>query len=100
MKRVGLPRAGVNPIVGIWTYKHYTGGMATMEYTSAGLPQLSVPFDTEKFRYTLNQGEITLVPEGGPPYRRKIRIENDVLTFLSEGDNKEARYSRVVPYND
>ena len=97
MKRVGLLRAGVNSIVGIWTYKHYTGGMATMEYTSTGLAQLSVPFDTEKFRYTLNQEEITLISGGSAPYRRKIRIENDLLIFLPEGDNKEARYIRVVP---
>ena len=97
MKRVGSPRAGADPIVGIWTYKHYTGGIATMEFTSSGLAQLSVPFEVEKYLYTLSGQEIIITAEGTPSYRRKIRIENDSLIFPAEGDEKEKQYSRVTP---
>ncbi len=97
MKRVGLPQSGTNSIIGIWTYKHYTGGMATMEYTSTGLAQLSVPFEIEKGHYTFKQQEIIIDVEGNPSYRRKIRLKNDSLIFLPEGDKKEERYTRVIP---
>jgi hypothetical protein len=97
MKRIGSARVGLDPIVGIWTYKHYTGGMATMEFTSTGLAQLSVPFETQKGRYTFKQQELIIDTEGKPTYRRKIRIENDTLIFLPEGDKKEERYTRVRP---
>jgi hypothetical protein len=97
MKRIGSQRQGVNPIVGIWTYKHYTGSMATMEFTSTGLAQLSVPFETQKGRYTFKEQELIIDTEGKPTYRRKIQIENDTLIFLSEGSKKEERYTRVRP---
>ena len=97
MKRIGSPRQGVDPIVGIWTFKHYTGGMATMEYTSTGLAQLSVPFETQKGIYTYKEQKLIIDTEGKPTYRRKIRIENDTLMFLQEGNNKEERYTRVRP---
>jgi hypothetical protein len=97
MKRVGSPRAGVNPIVGIWTYEHYTGVMATMEFTSSGLAQLSVPFETEKFHYSLNGKEIIITTESIPSYRGRARLEKDILIFPAEGDEKEKRYSRVAP---
>jgi hypothetical protein len=97
MKRVGPPRTGANPIVGIWTYKHYTGVMATMEFTSTGLAQLSVPFEVEKYLYAMNGQEINITSEGTPSYRRKLRLENDTLIFPAEGDEKEKRYTRVAP---
>ena len=97
MKRVGSPRPGVNPVVGIWTYKHYTGGMATMEFTSSGLAQLSVPFETEKFLYTINGKEIVITSERTPSYKAKVRRDKDTLIFSADGDEKEKRYTRVAP---
>lgn len=97
MKRVGLPRSGVNPIVGIWTYKHYTGGMATMEFTSTGLALLSVPFETGKFLYTISEKEIIITSERIPSYKAIVRIEKDTLIFPAEGEEKEKRYTRVAP---
>jgi hypothetical protein len=97
MKRVGTPRAGADPLVGIWSYKHYTGGMATMEFTSTGLAQLSVPFEVEKYLYTLSGQEIIITSENTPSYKRKLRLENDSLIFPADGDEKEKRYTRVAP---
>jgi hypothetical protein len=97
MKRVGSPRSGADPIVGIWTYKHYTGGMATMEFTSSGLAQLSVPFETGKFLYSLNGKEIIITSESIPSYRRKARLEKNTLIFPAEGDEEEKRYTRFAP---
>jgi hypothetical protein len=97
MKRVGSPRAGVDPIVGTWTYKHYTGDMATMEFTSTGLAQLSVPFEVEKYLYTMSDQDIIITSEGMPSYKRTLRRENNILIFRAEGDDKEKRYTRIIP---
>jgi hypothetical protein len=97
MKRVGSPRVGADSIIGIWTYKHYTGGMATMEFTSSGLAQISVPFEVEKFLYTLSGQEIIITAESMPSYKRTMRLDNDTLIFPAEGDEKEKRYTRVAP---
>jgi len=97
MTRVGTAKPGVTPIVGLWTYKHYTGVMATVQFTRGGLEQLSVPMTVASGRYKLQTGELTMEIEGQPPSKRKIVLSGDHLTFLADAAEHEQKFTRIVP---
>jgi hypothetical protein len=97
MTRTAVTAANAHPIVGIWSFKHYTGGMATMQYTTTGLAQLSVPFDSLRGRFK-RQGEVLQIDfDGMPSFKRKFRLEDDHLLFLADDQNKQEEYLRVHP---
>jgi hypothetical protein len=95
--RVGRAKPGAPPIVGLWTFKHYTGVMATWQYTTGGLAQLSVPMKTAKGRYTLEAEYLAKEFEGQPPSKRKFRLAGDQLNLLAEGAEDEQKFTRVSP---
>jgi len=93
MKRTGKPYKDAHPIVGEWTYKHYTGGPALMRYARAGIVQLSVPFQTITATYRANQGTLTITPSDQKPVRYKYKRERDSLV-LTDGEGKESKFLR------
>lgn len=96
MARVGTAKQGVPAIVGLWTYKYgKTDIMATCQYTSGGLGQLSVPMATDKGRYKLQTNELTMECEGRPSSKRKILLSGDHLTLLADETEPERKYTRV-----
>ena len=95
--RVGTAKPGAAPIVGVWAFKHYTGEMATMQYTSSGLAQLSVPVTTLKGRYKLLAQELTMEFDGQPTSNRKIQLSGDHLSLLADGTSHEQKFTRVSP---
>lgn len=95
--RVGPAKPGVPQIVGLWTFKHYTGVMATMQYRSGGWGQLSVPMKTLKGRYKLQTQELTMEFDGQPTSNRKIQLSGDHLTLLADGTKPEQKFTRVSP---
>jgi hypothetical protein len=97
MTRSAVTIAKAHPIVGIWSYKHYTGGMATMQYTTKGLAQLSVPFDTLSGAYKVQGQELQIDFDGKPSSKRKIYLEGNSLIFLPNGPKKQEKYLRVEP---
>jgi hypothetical protein len=97
MTRSSITVANVHPIVGIWSFKHYTGGMATMQYTTKGLAQLSVPFDSAKGKYKVQGRSLQIDFDGMPSITREFRLEGNHLLFLPDGKNKQEEYLRVEP---
>jgi hypothetical protein len=97
MTRTSIPDVKAPPIVGVWSFKHYTGVMATMRYATSGLAQLSVPFACLKGRYELQGQELIIEFEGNPSVKRKIRLEGNRLIFLADGEKKQEEYTRVLP---
>lgn len=95
--RVGTAKPGVPQIVGLWTFKHYTGVMATMQYTSGGSGQLSVPMKTSKGRYKLQNQKLTMEFAGRPTSNRKIQLSGNHLTLLADGAKPEQKFTRVSP---
>lgn len=93
MKRVGKPYKDAHPIIGEWTYKHYTGGPALMRYSRTGIVQLSVPFQTLTGRYRTNQGTLTITPNGQKPVSYKFKREKDSLVLADE-EGKESKFLR------
>jgi hypothetical protein len=99
MKRVGTAKPGAPAIVGVWTYKHYVGTMAMMQYTSGGLAQLSVPMQTSVGRYKILNNELTIEFEGHhlTSTKRKFLLSGDHLVLLADGAEHESKFTRVVP---
>jgi hypothetical protein len=95
--RIGTPKPGAPAIVGIWSFQHYTGRPARMEYTSKGLLQLSVPFQSVTGTYRLQGDLLTTEVPKHPPTKRKIQIAGDHLVFAANGKTPEEKYTRIVP---
>lgn len=93
MKRTGKPHKNAHPIVGEWTYRHYTGGPALMRYSSAGIVQLSVPFQTLTGTYRTNQGTLSINLHDQQPTRYKLKRERDFL-ILTDGEGREGKFFR------
>jgi hypothetical protein len=93
MTRVGLPHPGAHPIVGDWTYLHYTGVPAVQRFSRNGITQLSVPFQTHRGLYRLENDIAHIQFANMPAVALTIRRERDVLT-TRDVQGKEIRYTR------
>ncbi len=93
MKRVGQPFPGTHPIVGEWSFKHYSGGIAYMRFGRSGLVQLSVPFETAVGTWVTDGARLTTKLKDGKPVTGPWRIEKGFLLFREDGE-KEGRYRR------
>lgn len=93
MRRTGKTYKGVHPIVGEWTYKHYTGGPALMRYSHAGVVQLNVPFQTLTGTYRTNHGTLFITPRDQQPTTYKFKREKDSLA-LTDGEGRESKFFR------
>lgn len=91
MKRVGKSHKGAHPIVGDWTYTHYTGGPALMRYSRDGTVQLSVPFQTTTGTYHIDQSILTTSLGDQQSVSSKFRREKSALVIV-DGEAKERRY--------
>ncbi|NVN92646.1 MAG: hypothetical protein HXX11_18905 [Desulfuromonadales bacterium] len=97
MTRSTITATNAHPVVGVWSFKHYAGGMATMQYTTNGLAQLSVPFDTVKGKFAVQGQSLQIDFDGMPSVTREFRLEGNRLLFLPDGKNMEEKYIRVQP---
>jgi hypothetical protein len=95
MKRTSKPFKDTHPIVGEWTYKHYTGGPALMRYSRTGIVQLSVPFQALTGTYRTNQGTLTITPSDQKPVSYKYKRERDSLV-LTDGEGNESKFLRFA----
>jgi hypothetical protein len=96
--RVGVASAG-NSIVGVWTYKHYTGVAAYEEYTANGVLHLRVPIRTLLGKYTTagNDAMLHLMGPGGGDRAVKFAVVADTLEMTWNGQT--GRYLRAAPLN-
>ena len=91
MKRVGQPFPGTHPIVGEWSFKHYSGGMAYMRFGRTGIVQLSVPFETATGTWATEGAKLTTQLKDRKPVTSPWRIEKGTLHFREDGE-KDGRY--------
>ena len=82
------------PIVGTWSFKHYTGGTAFQVFTADGDAHLRVPFRTDGGTYTVSAETLTIVIEGRDPWQVRYAIDGAMLTLLSADGSRE-QYNRV-----
>ena len=94
--RIGVA-AGDNPLVGNWTYLHYTGVPAYEEYTSTGAYHLRVPIRTLQGNYTAfgDAAMLHLMGDGGGDRNVKFSVVGDTLQLSWNGQT--SRYLRAKP---
>lgn len=93
--RVGAPIAGADPVIGQWTYPHYTGVPAFEEYTPAGDFRLRVPIRTLEGTYaTLGDSAMFHLPGQGDRAVRFV-VSADTLQLIWNGQT--SRYIKATP---
>ena len=94
--RVGTA-VGDNPLVGNWTYLHYTGVPAYEEYTATGAYHLRVPIRTLQGNYTAfgDAAMLHLMGDGGGDRNVKFSVVGDTLQLSWDGQT--SRYVRAKP---
>lgn len=95
MKRVGQPFPGAHPIVGEWSFKHFSGGIAYMRFGRTGIVQMSVPFETATGTWATDGARLTTQLKDRKPVKSPWRIEKGLLLFMEDGE-KEAKYRRFA----
>jgi hypothetical protein len=95
--RVGAPVTGADPVVGRWTYQHYTGVPAFEEYTPGGEFRLRVPIRTLQGTYAVlgDSAMLHLPGPGGGDRAVRFTIVGDTLQLNWSGQT--ARYVKAAP---
>ena len=95
--RVGAPITGADPVVGRWTYQHYTGVPAFEEYTPGGEFRLRVPIRTLQGTYAVlgDSAMLHLPGPGGGDRAVRFTIVGDTLQLNWSGQT--ARYVKAAP---
>jgi hypothetical protein len=81
------------PLVGEWTYKHYTGGPAYMRYSGSGRAQLIVPMKTLNGTYKIENG-VAHVKLSGEQSPILARVGENATLTIRDGQRKEATFRR------
>ena len=94
--RIGAA-VGNNPLVGNWTYLHYTGVPAYEVYTASGAYHLRVPIRTLQGNYTAfgDAAMLHLMGDGGGDRNVKFSVVGDTLQLSWDGQT--SRYLRAKP---
>lgn len=95
--RVGAPVSGADPVVGRWTYLHYTGVPAFEEYTPRGDFRLRVPIRTLQGTYAAmgDSAMLHLPGQGGGDRAVRFAVAGDTLRLIWNGQT--SRYVKVTP---
>jgi len=95
--RVGAPLKGADPVVGRWTYLHYTGVPAFEEYTPGGDFRLRVPIRTLQGTYaTMGDSAMMHLPgPGGGDRAVRFAVVGDTLELTWNGQT--SRYVKATP---
>lgn len=93
--RVSTAVAGADPIVGTWTYMHYTGVPAFEEFTATGDFRLRVPIRTLEGKWTSvgDSAMLHLPGPGGGDRAVHFAVVADTLVLVFDGQT--SRYLRI-----
>lgn len=99
MDWAGIPVETKNkhPIVGNWTYWHYTGQMALMRYSSHGLAQLSVPAIVKNGTYSIKEDKIVVKYRDEDPKEYTYKRNGKRLT-LHDVENEKIIEFQLFEY--
>jgi hypothetical protein len=82
--------------VGVWKFRHYTGGLAYQQLTADGRIMLRVPFPMPWGRYEVKGKKLRIVQPGRPPVDVVYKVTENTLDLTAPG-KKTQRLIRVVP---
>ncbi len=95
MARVGVVVEPLRPLVGRWSFRHYTGQEATWEYTRTGRAVLSVPFERTAAHFTANSGVLSIVWPNQTTERVAYETDGAHLALAYEKGTK--RFTKIEP---
>jgi hypothetical protein len=86
-----------DPLIGRWTYQHYTGVAAYEEYTPTGEFHLRVPIRTLTGNYVVagNTAVMHLMGDGGGDRTVNFAVSGDTLQLTWDGQSTS--YLRAIP---
>jgi len=87
---------GSAPYVGVWKFRHYTGGYAYQQITTDGRIMLRVPFPMPWGRYEVKGKKLRIIRQGCPPVDVVYKVTDKTLDLTAPG-KKTQRLIRVVP---
>jgi hypothetical protein len=93
--RVGSPTPGASPIVGVWSYAHYTGSQAFERYGADGTMRLRLPMRGTRGCYSINKDRLVLELERQKEKRHRFVVEGDELRLTTAGEKEPERLVRV-----
>jgi hypothetical protein len=90
-------KIGGDPLLGLWTFQHYTGVPAYEEYAPDGGFHLRVPIRTLTGNYVVagNTAVMHLMGDGGGDRTVNFAVTGDTLQLTWNGQS--SRYLRAVP---
>lgn len=97
MTWAGIPADIKQPLIGDWTYPHYTGQTALMRYTRGGLAQLSVPFVVENGTYSIQGNKVVITFRNKEP-RAYLFTRNEKELSLKDSTTNEVTELQILEY--
>lgn len=95
MKREHRGEGDDPPIVGTWSYPHYTGLPAYVTFTRDGRQLFRLPMRSERGTWSATALALTTTLASGARASYQYRIDKGVLTLTDDG-GKEFTYRRAV----
>ena len=91
--------AGSAPYVGVWKFRHYTGGIAYQWITDDGRILLRVPFPIPWSRYEVKGNKLLVFQKGCPRQEFLFKMTEKTLELTKPGKKKKEAISliRVTP---
>lgn len=90
---------GSAPYVGVWKFRHYTGGIAYQWITDDGRILLRVPFPIPWSRYEVKGNKLLVFQKGCPRQEFLFKVTEKTLELTKPGKKKKETISliRVTP---
>jgi hypothetical protein len=88
--------AGSPSYVGVWKFRHYTGGVAYQQFTADGRIMLRVPFPTPWGRYEVKGKILRIIQPECRPVDVVYKVTEKTLELTAPG-KKTQRLIRVIP---
>lgn len=82
--------------VGVWKFRHYTGGFAFQQITADGRIMLRVPFPMPWGRYEVKGNKLSIIQPGCPSVDVVYKVTEKTLDLTAPGKKTE-RLIRVIP---
>ena len=82
--------------VGVWKFRHYTGGFAFQQITADGRIMLRVPFPIPWGRYEVRGNNLRIMQPGSLPVDVAYKVTDKTLDLTTPGKRTQ-RLIRVIP---
>jgi hypothetical protein len=93
-ERVGKAEEGSPPLVGVWRYRHYTGGIAFERYTPDGKLDFRLPMRGSTGCFRIAGDRLSLLRRGQKETRLQFTRNGDGLALGYAGAPKPTAYER------